>query len=218
MSNLATCFGILGRHEEAQRLHDETLALRTAKLGPDHPDTLESMNQVALVHAARRRFAEALDLHEKALALRRDTLGPDHPDTLASRHDVAECLDGVGRHPDALRLREETLPLLKRKLGVDHPHTLWFMHLLADSYDTARRRDDARKLRREAVDLARNRMGPGRRRARSGPCTWWPPVKSSWENGRRRFRLAAKPWLWQPESTARITRTPCSPCRRWPSA
>jgi hypothetical protein len=36
-----------GRTEEALELHEETLQLRKAKLGPDHPDTLKSMNNLA---------------------------------------------------------------------------------------------------------------------------------------------------------------------------
>ena len=47
MNNLAISYADLGRHAEALKLHEETLALRKAKLGPDHPDTLSSMNNLA---------------------------------------------------------------------------------------------------------------------------------------------------------------------------
>ena len=47
MNNLATSYDALGRYAEALKLHEETLALRKAKLGPDHPDTLASMNNLA---------------------------------------------------------------------------------------------------------------------------------------------------------------------------
>src|SRR5262249_20608110 len=36
-----------GRHADALKLCEETLSLRRAKLGPDHPDTLLSMGGVA---------------------------------------------------------------------------------------------------------------------------------------------------------------------------
>ena len=55
-----------------------------AKLGPDHPDTLTSMNNLANSYAALGRHAEALKLREETLALRKAKLGPDHPDTLRS--------------------------------------------------------------------------------------------------------------------------------------
>ena len=43
MHNLANTYDALGRRAEALELREATLALRKAKLGPDHPDTLMSM-------------------------------------------------------------------------------------------------------------------------------------------------------------------------------
>ena len=89
MSNLADSYDALGRHAEALKLREETLALRKAKLGPDHPDTLRSMSNLAESYYALGRHAEALKLREETLALRKAKLGPDHPDTLRSMADLA---------------------------------------------------------------------------------------------------------------------------------
>jgi hypothetical protein len=45
--NLANCYVGLGRHTDALKLREETLARMRAKLGPDHPLTLASMNSRA---------------------------------------------------------------------------------------------------------------------------------------------------------------------------
>jgi tetratricopeptide (TPR) repeat protein/predicted Ser/Thr protein kinase len=65
------------------------LELRTALLGPDHPQLAES--ETALGEAARRAgvLDVALAHHERALALREATLGPDHPDTAGSLNNIA---------------------------------------------------------------------------------------------------------------------------------
>ena len=42
MNNLANSYSELGRNAEALKLREETLALRKATLGPDHPDTLRA--------------------------------------------------------------------------------------------------------------------------------------------------------------------------------
>jgi hypothetical protein len=47
-----------------QKLNEELLALRKAKLGPDHPDTLMSMHNLAYGCAALGRHADALKLQE----------------------------------------------------------------------------------------------------------------------------------------------------------
>jgi tetratricopeptide (TPR) repeat protein len=89
MSNLAASYTYLGRYADAIKLHEETLALRKVKLGPDHPDTLVSMNDLALSYAALGRHADALKFLEETLALRKAKLGPDHPDTAATIYDIA---------------------------------------------------------------------------------------------------------------------------------
>src|SRR4029078_13197316 len=58
-------------------------------LGPDHPDTLASVNNLAISCPEAGRKAEAVRLHERALAGRVRVLGPEHPDTLAQRKQLA---------------------------------------------------------------------------------------------------------------------------------
>ena len=50
-------------------------------LGPDHPATLISRNNLAEAYRAAGRAAEAILLHEQALAARQRVLDPDHPGT-----------------------------------------------------------------------------------------------------------------------------------------
>ena len=94
-----------GRTAEAIKLHEATLKLRESKLGPDHPDTLTSRNNLATAYQAAGRTAEAIPLHEATLKLRESKLGPDHPDTLASRNNLAGAYQAAGRH----RRRPSTL-------------------------------------------------------------------------------------------------------------
>ena len=61
-----------------------SLALCKAKLGVDHPDTLMSMNNLAVAYDHAGKLELAVPLHEETLKLRKAKLGPDHPDTLTS--------------------------------------------------------------------------------------------------------------------------------------
>ena len=58
MSSLATAFWYAGRLAEAVTLHEDTLKRRQAKLGPDHPDTLESMGSLAVAYHDSGRLAD----------------------------------------------------------------------------------------------------------------------------------------------------------------
>ena len=82
MRNLAKSCYALGRHAEALKLCEETLALKKAKLGPDHPDTLMSMNNLAGSYAALGRHAEALKLIEETLAHGKPSSAPTTPTRL----------------------------------------------------------------------------------------------------------------------------------------
>ena len=81
MIKLATAYLAAGKFDLAQPLYEETLALMKVKLGPDHPDTLNSMNHLAISYRQAGKLDLALPLHEEALGLLKAKLGPDHPAT-----------------------------------------------------------------------------------------------------------------------------------------
>ena len=71
-------------------------------LGPDHPDTLASRNNLAAAYQAAGRAAVAILLFEQALAAFERVLGPDHPDTLRSRNNLADAYRKGGGPADAV--------------------------------------------------------------------------------------------------------------------
>jgi tetratricopeptide (TPR) repeat protein len=153
MKDLAASYYFLGRHAEALKLREETLALRKARLRPDHPDTLVSMFDVAVSYLALDRNAEALAQFEETLALREAALGPTHPDTLWALWGVATSHAALGRHAEALRRFEQTFELRKDKLGPDHPDTLWTTWGLAKSLVALGRGAEAVSLIDQCVAL-----------------------------------------------------------------
>ena len=68
------------------------LAVQRRILGEDHPDTLISMNNLALTLRSQGDLGAARELHEQVLAGRRRVLGEDHPATLASMANLAATL------------------------------------------------------------------------------------------------------------------------------
>jgi tetratricopeptide (TPR) repeat protein len=111
---------VLGQNAEALNLHKETLERRLATLGEDHPDTLQSMNNVAVACSALGQHAEALRFHEQTLALREAKLGREHLDTPKSMNAVAwilaNCPDRTLRNPSrALELTKQATELAPKK-------------------------------------------------------------------------------------------------------
>ena len=60
-------------------MHRQTLELREKVLGPEHPDTLTSMNNLAEVLTDQGKYEAAEEMHRQVLELREKVLGLEHP-------------------------------------------------------------------------------------------------------------------------------------------
>jgi serine/threonine protein kinase/tetratricopeptide (TPR) repeat protein len=157
---LGQSYWYLGEAQLAADQCQRARALYTEHLGPDHPDTLRSVHNLARSYHALGRYAEALRLNEETLARRQAILGPDHAETLMSLNNVATGHAALGRHAEALRLYEETLARRKATLGRDHPDTLHSMHNLAAGYAALGQHAEALRLREETLARRQGRLGP----------------------------------------------------------
>mgnify|MGYP000960945088 CR=1 FL=1 len=148
-------------------LPNEALALRGALsvveevLGPDHPDTLVSRNNLASAYESAGRLGEAITLFEEVLADRVRVLGEDHPDTLASRSNLAGAYESAGRLGEAIPLYEQVLADRVRVLGDDHPHTLTSRNNLAHAYQAAGRHHEAINLFKDTLKVCEDTLSPG---------------------------------------------------------
>src|SRR5436305_1381917 len=68
-----------GRYKEAERLYERALKGREEQLGPEHPDTLRTVEGLAIIYANQYQYAEPL--YERALKGRGEEMKPGHPHT-----------------------------------------------------------------------------------------------------------------------------------------
>ena len=115
-------------------------------LGPAHPSTLTSRNNLAGAYCDAGRLDEAVTLYEQTLEDRTRILGPHHPDTLTSRNNLASAYQATGRLNDAIPLFEQTFEDFENLFGPNHPLTLASRNNLANTYRAAGRYEDAQKL------------------------------------------------------------------------
>ena len=112
-------------------------------LGPRHPSTLASRNNLAGAYREAGRLDQAIALYEQNLKDRTRILGPHHPHTLTSHHNLAGAYQAAGRLDEAITQYEQTLTDHTRILGPHHPHTLTTRNNLAGAYWHADRLDEA---------------------------------------------------------------------------
>ena len=129
-------------------------------LGPDHPDTLVSRNNLAGSYRDAGRLDKAIALYEQILEDSIRVLGLDHPRTLTSRFDLAGTYRAAGRLEEAITLYEQVFSGRSRVLGPDHRSTLTARDHLADTYWEAGRLDEAITLKEQILADAMRIMGP----------------------------------------------------------
>ncbi|KAG1657812.1 hypothetical protein FOA52_006589 [Chlamydomonas sp. UWO 241] len=136
------------------------LEARERTLGPEHPDTLRSVGNLAVCLRFLGREAEALPLDQRTLEARERTLGPEHPDTLMSVNSLAVCLEILGRSAEALPLNQRTLEASERTLGPEHPGTLFSVSELADCLWALGRSAEALPLYQRTLEARERTLGP----------------------------------------------------------
>lgn len=157
---LGQTYTYLGQAKKAIRQFERAVELRKTHLGPDHPATLASMNELARAYQDDGRLKDAHTLADETLRRRQAALGPDHPDTLGSMHLLAYVHQQAGRWDDAQTLYRQVLELQKAKLGVDHLATLGTMNDLAVFYKQTGRLKEALPLYEETLKGRKAVLGP----------------------------------------------------------
>ena len=113
-----------GNYASADVPFEAVLMIREQTLGPDHPDTVRSLDNLAMIDIALGRPAEAEALLKRVLASREKALGADHPDVADTLHNLANAYaasEDVGHVEQSLPLFERAAAIRAKALGPDHP-------------------------------------------------------------------------------------------------
>jgi tetratricopeptide (TPR) repeat protein len=113
----------MGQYEVAKEMGFDALEARKATLGGEHPDTLNSMNGIALVLKRQGDYEAAEAMNRRALEGREKVLEKEHPSTLTSVYNLAYLLGGLRRYDEALPLYQRASSGYSQTLGSDHPTT-----------------------------------------------------------------------------------------------
>jgi hypothetical protein len=112
-------------------------------LGDEHPDTLTSMNNHALLYRGMGQLAHAEPLYIMCLEGRTAVMGVEHPDTLGTMNNLALLLDDKGDFGGAEPLYARCLDVRAKVLGESHPDTLQSVDNLGSLYRRLDRLEDA---------------------------------------------------------------------------
>jgi non-specific serine/threonine protein kinase/serine/threonine-protein kinase len=160
MYTMGITFETLGLPARSRPLIERAIEIQRRVLGPEHPETLQSMHSLALDLRDEGHYPEAEKYDRKTLDIRRRVLGPEHPDTLRSMTGLANDLSREGHYAESEKLNRETLDIRRRILGPEHPDTLNSMSDSANDLRSEGHFAEAEKMDREILASRRRIFGP----------------------------------------------------------
>ncbi|MBE3045205.1 tetratricopeptide repeat protein, partial [Candidatus Bathyarchaeota archaeon] len=159
LHSVAGFFDYRGQWKDAEGFQKEAIDIRGDLLGPEHPDTLSSMANLASTYRNQGRWEEAENLEVQVMETRKTKLGADHPSTLTSMANLASTYWNQGRWEEAEKLEVQVMETRKTKLGADHPSTLTSMANLASTYRNQGRWEEAKNLEVQVMETSKTKLG-----------------------------------------------------------
>ena len=121
LSNAAWYAAEQGRYDEAEPMNRRALNSREKVLGKEHPSTLTSVDNLALVLQDQGKYEEAEQMNRRALNDSEKVLGKEHPETLTSIYCLAYLLHQQQRYQMARPLYERALVGYRKVFRSHHP-------------------------------------------------------------------------------------------------
>ena len=149
-----------GKYAEATAIVARTHAWKEDNLGPEHPDTATSLNNLALLNHNQGLYAKAEPLYQRALVIREKVLGPAHPDTAQSLNNLASLYGSQGFYAKAEPLYQRALTIREKALGPAHPDTAQSLNNLAELYRAQGLYAKAEPLYQRALAIREQTLGP----------------------------------------------------------
>ncbi len=149
----------LGRYEEAEAIHLESLELARSIYGRDRPEVAEYTQNLAMTYRTMGRLEDAEPLLREALSIRRQALEEDDPAIANSLMGLGLLLQDQGKYEEAEALMRECVERRRTLLGEDHPDYASAVSSLAFVVQDRGDLDGAEALFLEALELQREVLG-----------------------------------------------------------
>ena len=154
MHVMGTVYLGLGLYDDADSLFRKALEIRRRALGPDNPDTVETMIQM---NKSTSSPSEGEQLLRDAVEIRRRTLGPDNPDTLVPMGMLAGWLAAEGQLSDADKLARQVMDTRSRVRVPDSEATMESLRYITVVFIKEGKYSEAEQLDRQILDFHRRR-------------------------------------------------------------
>ncbi len=149
----------LGDADEAVRNLQRSLVQFRETLGPDDPETMHAMNDLARVFDNVGKYEEALQLLEGCLQRRKRVLGEDHADTVTSMVNLGWANYKLGNGQTAENLSREAVDAWKQVPGDHEQEARQAANILAAILMECNKHAEAEPLLLDNYEWSRKHLG-----------------------------------------------------------
>jgi serine/threonine-protein kinase len=159
LNDLATAQSMSGDLAGAEANYREALALNTAEVGEEHPETLVVRENLGGVYFKAKRYDETLRMLDVVLALRRKALGADAEPVGRTLANIGTVSVAAGKLDEAERSYRDALAVLVPKLGEQNLDVASVRLSFADLLRKRGDLDGAEPLMKSALEVRAKVLG-----------------------------------------------------------
>ncbi|HLX58577.1 MAG TPA: tetratricopeptide repeat protein [Ktedonobacteraceae bacterium] len=156
------------QYEQAEPLYLRALDICEHVLGSNHPNTAQSLNNLAALYRDQGKYEQAEPLYQHALDIDEQALGPNHPDVATDLNNLAELYRDQGKYEQAELLQQRALAIREQVLGPNHPNTAQSLNNLAALYRDQGKYEQAEPLYQRAIAIFEKTLGPDHPNTKTG--------------------------------------------------
>jgi non-specific serine/threonine protein kinase/serine/threonine-protein kinase len=156
---IGNTYSRLGLYPQAEKQLQLARDINIRVLGDDHPDTLASLNNLAVLYEAEGNYDKAEPIFARVLDIKSRILGEENPETLTAMNNLGLLYHARGRFKEAEPLLWRAYQLRRRQFGEENADTLASMNNLALLYEAQGRYSAAEPLLAATLELRQRLLG-----------------------------------------------------------
>jgi tetratricopeptide (TPR) repeat protein len=155
-------------YREAEQHLQKALAIYKQVRGPEHPETADSLYNLATLYSKQGKYKQAEPFQQQALAIRERELGPERPETADSLNNLAFIYHSQGKYEQAEPLVVRALAIYKQVRGIEHLDTAYCLGNLGWLYMRQGKYEQAELVFQQALVIYEKTLGPEHPRTATG--------------------------------------------------
>ncbi|MGI6419683.1 MAG: tetratricopeptide repeat protein [Thermoguttaceae bacterium] len=149
-----------GRHEDAERLYQQAIAVLDSSGERGQSDLGIVLNGLGELYRQIARYGQAEPAYRRALEVWEKQLGPAHQNVAAAVYNLAAVNHAMGRYAEAEPLARRALEIDIKLHGPEHFDVASCLSLIGTLYHEQGRDDEAEPMYQRALAIQEKALGP----------------------------------------------------------